>query len=371
MRKKIVLIGAVCVLVCGCVFISVPTYEKTCVPLALSKVIPSKNVLTKGTGLEEDVLVYSDIQEGVGVVIKQDTTKVVEEVKEDDVPKSQTKVDDNQGNKTNNMASNTTSNMSNLQVSQSKTPQVPEIKVPEVVENEWDIVESRNDVVYASESLNIRDYPSVSASEVAVARKGDELHRVGICRNGWSQVDFYGQLRYCSSDYLSDKQVFSDMMIVSPGTKIGDSVNGIPECDGRLGDVGRLMIPDVGYSVALFDGSGMGEAYAQSLVDGWDSADYESNVGQSRYIADHNTDGFESMKSSVPGSTLAYIYWTDGSCTTYKCAAIHHNALWRYNGGDSVDENGVPITKAGYDLVMQTCNSDDGSIITVSYWNKL
>lgn len=225
--------------------------------------------------------------------------------------------------------------------------------------------------MWAPAPLNIRTSPNVGAAEVAVANKGDKLHRVGICRNGWSQVEFFGQMRYCSTDYLSEKQVFRDMTIVSGDTKKGDSNNGIPECDGKPGDEGRLMIPDVGYSVALFNGSGMGEAYAQSLVDGWDSADYECNVGQSEYIADHNTDGFESMKSSVPGSTLAYIYWTDGSCTTYKCVAIHHNAKWRYNGGDSVDENGVPITKAGYDLVMQTCNSDDGSIITVSYWNKL
>lgn len=138
---------------------------------------------------------------------------------------------------------------------------------------------------------------------------------------------------------------------------------------GRLGNKGRLVIPTVNYSAALYDGLLGSSAYAQSLVDAQDSACYISCYSYTTYIGDHNYQGFENMKNSIPGVTKAYVYETDGSVSTYICVAKHMNS--KKINGEIYDENNINTFDSGYDIAMVTCNNAWGTLVTVTYWNQI
>ena len=137
---------------------------------------------------------------------------------------------------------------------------------------------------------------------------------------------------------------------------------------GKVGDIGRLSIPSVGYAAAVYNCSGASYNYSQRVTDAKDSASYITCAGsRTAYIGDHNTDGFANMKSSVPGTTLAYITRPDGTVDTYMCMAKYGNG--RYEG-TVFDDRGVEIFASGYDIAMVTCNSSYVSV-TITYWNKI
>lgn len=135
----------------------------------------------------------------------------------------------------------------------------------------------------------------------------------------------------------------------------------------RLGDIGRLSIPAVGYSAALYNGLPRGSAGAQQIVDDVDSACYVNYGYGTTYIGDHNYQGFENMKGSVPGVTHAYITWTDGSTSSYVCMSVQYNCIKK--GAYIYDEGGNSIFSSGYSIAMVTCNYNS-SYVTVSYWNR-
>ena len=134
-----------------------------------------------------------------------------------------------------------------------------------------------------------------------------------------------------------------------------------------LGDIGRLSIPAVGYTAALYNGLPRGSAGAQQIVNAVDSACYVNYGFGTTYIGDHNYQGFENMKSSVPGVTRAYITWTDGSTSSYVCMSVQYNCV--KNGAYIYDEGGNSIYSSGYSIAMVTCNYNS-STVTVSYWNR-
>ncbi|MBO5477996.1 MAG: hypothetical protein J6A15_09650 [Clostridia bacterium] len=146
-----------------------------------------------------------------------------------------------------------------------------------------------------------------------------------------------------------------------------DNVSRTTTVSRNLGNIGRLEIPTVGYSAALNNGL-VDTAYAQIVVDAYDSACYIGYNGYTTYIGDHYYQGFANMKNSVPGSTFAYIYETDGSVTTYICVAKYYNCV---KSGYVYDENGINIYFSGYDLAMVTCNDSTSTSVTVTYWNKI
>jgi len=135
----------------------------------------------------------------------------------------------------------------------------------------------------------------------------------------------------------------------------------------NYGNIGRLEIPTVGYSAALNNGL-VNTAYAQTVVDAYDSACYIDYNGYTTYIGDHYYQGFANMKNSVPGSTLAYIYRPDGSVATYICVSKQYNCV---KSGYIYDENGTNIYFSGYDLAMVTCNDSTSKSVTVTYWNLI
>lgn len=114
------------------------------------------------------------------------------------------------------------------------------------------------------------------------------------------------------------------------------------------GSMGRLYSPSIGIDVALF------RSQAQSVCDARDSACY-FYLGGSPVIADHTNQGFNRIRSAVPGSTLFYI--SDGNTvTTYRCIASYNG---RNTGYDLTDESGVPASsKYPGSTILYTCRQD-------------
>lgn len=143
--------------------------------------------------------------------------------------------------------------------------------------------------------------------------------------------------------------------------------NLVPALDGKVGNVGRLIIPQVNVSVALYKSILETAEDAQNIVNAYDSACYVSYTGWTTYIGDHFFDGFVNMKNSIPGVTNAYIYWTDGTVSKYRCVSKHYNGV---NRGNIYDDNGTDIYLSGYDIAMVTCNGYNSNTVTITYWNK-
>lgn len=144
---------------------------------------------------------------------------------------------------------------------------------------------------------------------------------------------------------------------------------------GRLGDIGRLSIPSVGYSAALYNGLPLGSQGAQRIIDNYDSACWLNYNMGTVYIGDHNYQGFERMKQAIPGVTRAYITWADGTTSTYLCVSMQYNC--RKQKAYIYDQGNNLIFSSGYSIAMSTCNYDSqrdangNSIVTVSYWNEI
>ena len=154
---------------------------------------------------------------------------------------------------------------------------------------------------------------------------------------------------------------------------------------GRYGDKGRLIIPNVGVSVALyqcdwFDKTGKG----QTCVDSYDSAawlvaenipDYWADYfDNSVIIADHTEQGFNAIKSMTYGD-IAYIY-NNGSCEKYEYVKTDYNGsnvenyipernynLWKPKWSDG--QYATIGHKFPEYITMYTCNDWYGSITLV------
>ena len=154
---------------------------------------------------------------------------------------------------------------------------------------------------------------------------------------------------------------------------------------GHYGDKGRLIIPNVGVSVALyqcdwFDKTGKG----QTCVDSYDSAawlvaenipDYWADYfDNSVIIADHTEQGFNAIKSMTCGD-VAYIY-NNGTCEKYEYVKTDYNGsnvenyipernynLWKPRWSDG--QYATVGHKFPEYITMYTCNDWYGSITLV------
>ena len=65
--------------------------------------------------------------------------------------------------------------------------------------------DSADDTVTAKDVVNLRSIPSVTDEEAQVLgqlKKGDTAHRTGISNNGWSRLEWNGQVCYAVTNYL-------------------------------------------------------------------------------------------------------------------------------------------------------------------------
>lgn len=70
------------------------------------------------------------------------------------------------------------------------------------VEN-FDLYTDVDEKVYAGHDVNIRIAPSMYAPAVGKLKQGDSVRRIGIGKNGWSQVIYKNQLFFINNTYLS------------------------------------------------------------------------------------------------------------------------------------------------------------------------
>lgn len=144
---------------------------------------------------------------------------------------------------------------------------------------------------------------------------------------------------------------------------IADDLKMIGEDTRPLGDAGRLYIPSLGLSVALYeipaDGSG-----AQRVTDAADSAAFLCNYGPQPVVADHTHQGFCAIKGSTEG-TMAYIK-TNNAIKMYIFLSKDPNSR---NDEEIVwDSRGNSIYKYPEDgITCYTCNQDWRHVTTVRF----
>lgn len=184
------------------------------------------------------------------------------------------------------------------------------------------------------------------------------VHRIGISDTGWSKIEFTDTVGYVLTSELSAYKIEEPR---DPSKTVAQ------EMAERSGMIGRLTISDVNLSVALF-GCPVYQS-SQSIVDKKDSAAYLYAVDYYGYdlIADHNIDGFEKMKSSVVGKTIAVI---DYGTYTQKYICTANFTGWN-NGSALIDNNGNDISGTNDGgITMYTCNAISGSV-TITFWQPI
>lgn len=63
-----------------------------------------------------------------------------------------------------------------------------------------------NETVYAISAVNVRTGPSTSYNKVGQLSKDDSVKRIGIGEDGWSKVEYNGDIAYISSGYLTTEK---------------------------------------------------------------------------------------------------------------------------------------------------------------------
>lgn len=208
-------------------------------------------------------------------------------------------------------------------------------------------------VYVTASSLNIRTGPGTSYSRITSVGTNAKLHRIGIGDNGWSKIDYDGQIVYASSGYLSKEPVPEPKPQQS-----GSKYSSVQDEIDRRGITCRLTIPSVGVSVACFRASSNLQYYVD-LSDGAALFSY----GYQDVIADHRHQGFSAMKGSAIGS---YAYLDYGSYKqTYVCVANFKG----HNTGSSLTDlegNDIAYMNDG-GIAMYTCN-ENWQNVTITLW---
>ncbi len=88
-------------------------------------------------------------------------------------------------------SSNSNSNNNNNN-SDNNNNQTPQVKFTDV-----------NETIYTTDVCNIRKSYSTSSDKVATVKSGTALKRTGVGENGWSRIEYNGQVAYITSQYLS------------------------------------------------------------------------------------------------------------------------------------------------------------------------
>ncbi len=138
----------------------------------------------------------------------------------------------------------------------------------------------------------------------------------------------------------------------------GDKVFG-----GGYGDGGNLFMDSVGIEVPLY--KTQGDEHGQAITDRTYSAAWLTSFNMP-VIADHKNQGFERIKSCIPGKTKALIL-TRNSVTEYRCRDVVQGSNVE---DDILDDHGVSIDESGADLCLYTCN-EDWRHVTIVYFSRV
>lgn len=168
-----------------------------------------------------------------------------------------------------------------------------------------------------------------------------------------------------NSAYIEEKNIIiEEKPVINESTPIANNkeepvITQNPLLEGMQGNVGRIILPSVGYEMPLYNGS---EASWSSIVDANNSALYTNYLGK-MMVADHAYQGFSAMKQSPIGS-IGYIV-QGNQIITIRCVSIYQAT----NTG-----NGIMVGSTYADemsdgsIFMYTCNDSTGVSVTVSFW---
>lgn len=142
--------------------------------------------------------------------------------------------------------------------------------------------------------------------------------------------------------------------------------------DGILGTKGRLYIPELGVSVALYDvPEDQIDRMGQDVVDAEDSAAWMHRPilhGDTPMVGDHSGQDFRPLLECPVG--VRAVIRTENGLKEYTCYAVDRSAV--NMGKTIVDSHGRDITE-DYDssgFVCYTCNEASGRSVTIAAFRE-
>ena len=147
--------------------------------------------------------------------------------------------------------------------------------------------------------------------------------------------------------------------------QVVDPVEAIRQNEESLGTLGRLFLPSVDFSVAVYSTSLSDGDHAQKIVDDRDSAAYFQIHNQS-VIADHNHQGFHRIIDIQVGEK-AYIKNSNGQIQVYRMTKKFEGMNLGY---DLTDLNEKSVLDGESDLILYTCYkiSEYDNHVMITFW---
>lgn len=190
-------------------------------------------------------------------------------------------------------------------------------------------------------------------------------------KNQASIMDIIKKVTEINNKINQEKEIASEQAKVpvkkTPSNNSVSILEQIKLKNDRLGTLGRLYLPTINHSVAVYHANVYNdENYnAQQIVDNEDSAAYYK-LGEKYIIADHHYQGFKKIINLNVGAK-AYIKMNDGTIKTYY---LKNKFIGENTGVDLTDGNGNSIQTLEGSLVMYTCYTSDRKIM-LTLWNEV
>lgn len=155
-----------------------------------------------------------------------------------------------------------------------------------------------------------------------------------------------------------------------PGPQMGGTAHLFPdnssELEERPGMTGRLYIPEDQIDVAVFDTRGMNAWGRQRAVDMEDSAAM-FYLEKQCVIGDHNLQGFQNIRKSEEGKTIAY-FQKGNETEIYRCIETGKGTN---TGSTILDKNGKSVKERNDEsILLYTCN-ENWQNISYTVWEQI
>ena len=113
--------------------------------------------------------------------------------------------------------------------------------------------------VYAKAEVNIRKGPSAESEKAGVLKKGESIKLLGEGEDGWSKVEYKGEICYISSKYLVDKKPVEEEPTTINRVKVDPTegdwrlvvVNAYREYDKSYVPELKKVLPDTNYNIYM------------------------------------------------------------------------------------------------------------------------
>ena len=151
-----------------------------------------------------------------------------------------------------------------------------------------------------------------------------------------------------------------------------------------------LTIDNVGITLNLKNCNSLSQEETQNEINKEEQGIIKT-IGKKYYISDHAMQGFSAIKN-IDSGTIATLVFSDGNKRKYEYCRQNNvtrkknytyqehingkKLIYVSNGTEQlVDPHGIPILQSRkyyqYDVVIATCNTEDGSELTATYWKEI